>query len=540
MKLATALGIALIGMAASISALAQTATAQLIVTEPASLAGGYAAVTYDVAPSRVTSSTPIPQGDVFVYDGVNCATHTLTQPMPGTGAGKVALLTGSYPASCPYYDDVVRELQADGVVAVIFGFSGGTWRASLLHGNPAGISVPVLYMQVDEVSARIRSSVIAGNKVSVSFMAVPGMVMLSTVDWFVAGETRVQGYIPNGSKPSTDATWDLSTFDFDRTTAGVQQSYQFPTTTCGGTRFDFDTTKSWATVSVPAGSTYTGSCSKTWLIRDSKGYQGVGIAFQYIGVPYLHNDSAQTAPGVPVTIDVLANDVGNPSTKVPERIDLVPSTAAIDQSVSTLEGSWGVANGKVVFAPAPGFADLATIRYTVAGGNGGASNTATITVTVGMAQVVEYYWATRDHYFISSNPAEIAALDAAPPGGWGRTGKTFKTLPTAQAGTSPVCRFYVPPQFGDSHFYGRGTAECEGTHARHPEFVYESPAVMYMYLPALGVCGSGTVPVYRAFDNRGDVNHRYTTDRGVRDQMVALGWLAEGDGPDLVVMCAPQ
>jgi len=25
----------------------------------------------------------------------------------------------------------------------------------------------------------------------------------------------------------------------------------------------------------------------------------------------------------------------------------------------------------------------------------------------------------------------------------------------------------------------------------------------------------------------------------VRDQMVARGWLAEGDGPDLVVMCAP-
>jgi len=26
----------------------------------------------------------------------------------------------------------------------------------------------------------------------------------------------------------------------------------------------------------------------------------------------------------------------------------------------------------------------------------------------------------------------------------------------------------------------------------------------------------------------------------VRDQMVAKGWLAEGDGPNMVVMCAPQ
>jgi len=29
-------------------------------------------------------------------------------------------------------------------------------------------------------------------------------------------------------------------------------------------------------------------------------------------------------------------------------------------------------------------------------------------------------------------------------------------------------------------------------------------------------------------------------DRATRDQMVGKGWLAEGDGPDLVVMCAPQ
>jgi hypothetical protein len=45
--------------------------------------------------------------------------------------------------------------------------------------------------------------------------------------------------------------------------------------------------------------------------------------------------------------------------------------------------------------------------------------------------------------------------------------------------------------------------------------------------------------VYRVFSNRTDANHRYMVDRAVRDQMVAHGWLAEGDGPDLVVMCSP-
>jgi hypothetical protein len=45
--------------------------------------------------------------------------------------------------------------------------------------------------------------------------------------------------------------------------------------------------------------------------------------------------------------------------------------------------------------------------------------------------------------------------------------------------------------------------------------------------------------VYRVFSNRPDANHRYTIDRAVRDDMVARGWIAEGDGPDRVVMCAP-
>lgn len=176
-----------------------------------------------------------------------------------------------------------------------------------------------------------------------------------------------------------------------------------------------------------------------------------------------------------------------------------------------------------------------TIQYTVTvidPATGGPPPPATATV-------VEYYWAARDHYFITSAPAEIAALDGAPAGGWVRTGRTFRTYPTAQAGTSPVCRFYLPPLFGDSHFYGRGTAECEVTHTKFPGFTYESPAFMYMVLPTLGVCRPGTVPVYRVFNGRLDGNHRYTTDPALRNTMVMQGWEAEGDGADLVVMCAP-
>jgi hypothetical protein len=70
--------------------------------------------------------------------------------------------------------------------------------------------------------------------------------------------------------------------------------------------------------------------------------------------------------------------------------------------------------------------------------------------------------------------------------------------------------------------------------------VLEDPAFMYMFLPNAGVCPSNTTEVYRVFDNRIDANHRYMTDPALRDQMRAMGWIAEGDGPNLVVMCAPQ
>ncbi|MEO8752003.1 MAG: beta-1,3-glucanase family protein [Casimicrobiaceae bacterium] len=155
--------------------------------------------------------------------------------------------------------------------------------------------------------------------------------------------------------------------------------------------------------------------------------------------------------------------------------------------------------------------------------------------------VVEYYNAALDHYFITWVPAEIAKLDAGTVlKGWTRTGRTFKTFPAAQAGTSAVCRYYIPPAAGNSHFFGRDPAECSATAAKFPGFLLEDPAFMQMYLPNQGACAANTSPIYRVYSNRADANHRYVTDVATRDQMVARGWLAEGDGADRVVMCAPQ
>jgi hypothetical protein len=158
-----------------------------------------------------------------------------------------------------------------------------------------------------------------------------------------------------------------------------------------------------------------------------------------------------------------------------------------------------------------------------------------------IVDVTEFYNAGFDHYFISSLAADITALDSGRFKGWTRTGRTFKAYASPQAGTSPVCRFYLPPASGDSHFFSASPVECGEVLVKYPAFDYESPAVMYEFLPdlATGACPQGTAPVYRVWNRRADSNHRYTTDRALRDAMVAQGYVAEGYGPDAVVMCAP-
>jgi hypothetical protein len=171
---------------------------------------------------------------------------------------------------------------------------------------------------------------------------------------------------------------------------------------------------------------------------------------------------------------------------------------------------------------------------------------ANFSVPISRVTAVEYYNATLDHYFISDLAPDIDALDAGRIPGWTRTGQAFNVWPASLGFLRPVCRFYIPPEHGNSHFFSASAAECTTvaglatTNPSYSGYDKEADDAFYVALPFVdGACPTKWAPVYRLWNQRADSNHRYTTDAAIKAQMIAKGYVAEGYGPDAVAMCAP-
>ncbi|MBK7469460.1 MAG: hypothetical protein IPI73_01360 [Betaproteobacteria bacterium] len=154
--------------------------------------------------------------------------------------------------------------------------------------------------------------------------------------------------------------------------------------------------------------------------------------------------------------------------------------------------------------------------------------------------VVEFFNTILNHYFITADAAEGAAIDAGAAGpGWQRTGRGFRAW-TAEVGVppeaQPVCRFYGTPGLGpNSHFYTVDPAECDAVRL-DPGWRYEGIA-FYSIAPAGGGCPVGMQRVNRLYNNRfaqNDSNHRYVVDPATYNAMQQQGWSAEG-----LVLCGP-
>ena len=170
----------------------------------------------------------------------------------------------------------------------------------------------------------------------------------------------------------------------------------------------------------------------------------------------------------------------------------------------------------------------------------------------GPMAAIEFYNASLDHYFMSMNPQEVGDLDLGVYSGWTRTQLSFLTYGSfaSAAGTAavPVCRFYIPPEHGNSHFFSADPVECAivrikiATDSNFSGYVEETTSAFYIGLPdkVTGTCPANATPVYRLWNQGSASNHRYTSSVVVKNQMIAKGWVAEGYGPDAVDMCAPR
>jgi uncharacterized protein (DUF1800 family) len=154
------------------------------------------------------------------------------------------------------------------------------------------------------------------------------------------------------------------------------------------------------------------------------------------------------------------------------------------------------------------------------------------------ANVIEYYSASLNHFFITANPDEAAMLDQGLViKGWTRTGVTWSAWANAgdSATAAPVCRFFGTPGKGpNSHFYTADANECAVV-KQNPGWTFEAIA-FYIEVPQVGACSTGTTPVYRSFYPGADVsqsNHRFLPDMTMFEHMAGSSIL-EG-----LVMCSP-
>lgn len=188
-----------------------------------------------------------------------------------------------------------------------------------------------------------------------------------------------------------------------------------------------------------------------------------------------------------------------------------------------------------------GFEGLDTVVVGVIGGWISQYNASLGGMASPLALAVEFYHALFDHYFISASLPDIIALGTGRLTGWTPTREALPVAIAHKADTNPVCRFYIPVAYGNSHFYSASTTECMETAVKYPWLELESSNVFEIGLPdlATGICPAGTAAVYRIWNQRGDSNHRYTLRTDIRDQMVAHGGAAEGYGQPPVAMCSP-
>jgi hypothetical protein len=263
----------------------------------------------------------------------------------------------------------------------------------------------------------------------------------------------------------------------------------------------------------------------------------VTLSAVYSGPPQLILSKATIGPGPQATLDIVVTTDATPF-------------GDYEFAAATIQGPIARARGTVGRAPVGEYAVTVIVRRynpmsrTLDEPCSRKLSRFLVYPDDGLAPVVEYFHPLLDHYFMTQNAAEIAALDAGAHPGWQRTGQSFLAYRPGQTHFQlpAVRRFYGSPSAGLGHFFTIDYADQFAlTYGPlSSAWIMETDNAFEIGRPDQdGNCPAGQNPVYRLWNRRVDSNHRYTTDPAIKAQMIDRGYVAEGYGPDVVDMCAP-
>ncbi|MDU0372748.1 T9SS type A sorting domain-containing protein [Hymenobacter endophyticus] len=139
------------------------------------------------------------------------------------------------------------------------------------------------------------------------------------------------------------------------------------------------------TISTPPSNLRIGFSGSTGAVNNFHEIRNLAI----VKAPFANDDVAGTKYNVPVTLNILNNDIAQGSNLDPASVDLNPSTTAVDNEYTVAgQGTFRVSpNGVVTFTPSGTFSGIVTIPYTVASVLNDRSSPANIAITVTGADV---------------------------------------------------------------------------------------------------------------------------------------------------------
>ncbi len=178
-----------------------------------------------------------------------------------------------------------------------------------------------------------------------------------------------------------DGTVTAVTVDIDLTTGGIQNSF---TNSFGS----WSVNASGDLTFTPA-QDYSGNASISYAVNDDLGAtsNAATVTITVIAVtgpPEANSDVATTDEDVAITLpNITSNDVSHGGSIDLVTIDLDPSSAALDTSFTSAQGTWSVdSSGNLTYTPAVNYNGIALIYYTVNDNSGATSNSASVTITV--------------------------------------------------------------------------------------------------------------------------------------------------------------